>query len=234
MSSGSRVARQEADRADDRLDLVVRLLELDQRDDRVGLHGPADVDAVGARKVGEAGHGVGDAQLRGPREHEAHRAFLVVVGHQDDGPPEVRVDERRRRDDQLARRATPSPGGSHSPRAERGDTGERDRDPGDLHAREPLVQHGVGEQHRRHRVERAEHRDEREQALACSRARRARSRRRRRGRPPRRARASAGSIRSGARARGREREQDRERADARADERRERARPRGCRARGSR
>jgi len=70
------------------------VLELDQDDDRLGLDGPADEDeAVVAGKLSEIGHGVGHEQLGRPRQHEADRPLVVVVGHQDDRPPEVRVDE---------------------------------------------------------------------------------------------------------------------------------------------
>src|SRR5207248_3987569 len=93
--------RHERDVADDRhlgLGLV-----LDQHDDGLGLHGPAYVDElVGAREVGKVRHRVGDADRRRPREDEAHRALVVVVGHQYDGAPEVRVVQERRGDQQLA------------------------------------------------------------------------------------------------------------------------------------
>src|SRR5580765_6891558 len=56
---------------------------------------------------------------------------------------------------------------SHSARAQGGDTRERHADPGELHARETLVEDDEREQYRHHRIERAEHRDERKQAAAA-------------------------------------------------------------------
>ena len=178
-SSSAVAARgQVGDVADDRLGVVERLVELDEDDDRLGLHRAADVDdLVGVGEVAEVGHRLGDPQLGGPREHEPDRALLVVVGHQHDRPPEVRVDERRRGDRAAGRRATPRPQHRTQPACERADAGQRDADrrrAGARVSRSP--RNDVGEQHRRRpgRASRAPRRAR--AARGRSRARRARSR----------------------------------------------------------
>ena len=93
----------EADAAEDRRRRGVDVVELRQHHERLRLHRPADVDGVvRARQQLQRRHGLAGGDVGRPAEHEAHRAFLVVVRDQDDRLAEVRVVQRRRRDEQLA------------------------------------------------------------------------------------------------------------------------------------
>jgi hypothetical protein len=61
------------------------------------------VDLVaGVRQPRQVGHGVPDGDRGGTVEDEPHRALVGVLGDQDDGAPEVRVEDLRRGNEQLA------------------------------------------------------------------------------------------------------------------------------------
>ena len=93
----------EADAAEDRRGRGVDVVELREHHERLRLHRPADVDGiVRAGQQLQRRHGLAGGDVGRPAEHEAHRAFLVVVRDQDDRLAEVGVVQRRRRDEQLA------------------------------------------------------------------------------------------------------------------------------------
>ena len=54
---------------------------------------PTKTGAIGARQPFERRHRLRGRDVRGPAEHEAERPVVVVVGDQDDGLAEVRVDQ---------------------------------------------------------------------------------------------------------------------------------------------
>ena len=82
---------------------LLHVVELRQHDDRGRLHRAADVDAgAGVDEVFQRRHRIHDLGLGRPVEHEPHRALVGVLGDEHDRAPEVRVEERRRGDQELA------------------------------------------------------------------------------------------------------------------------------------
>ena len=97
------LGRQEADRAEHEGRRLVRVAEVAEHDDRLGLHGPADVDEVGVvDEIGERRHRVGDGDRRGPVEDHAHRALVAVLADEEDAAAEVRVEQVGPGDEQLS------------------------------------------------------------------------------------------------------------------------------------
>ena len=95
------VGPREAEVADDDRCGLRRLVELGEDEHRPGLHRPADEDErVGPCDVGQIGHRLAHRRLGRPVEDEPHRAVLSVLRDEHHRPAEVRVEERRRREEQ--------------------------------------------------------------------------------------------------------------------------------------
>ena len=97
------VERREAERLEERHRGVVGVEELAEHEHGLRLHRPADPDllAVVDDRL-ELRHRAGDLDGRRAVEHEPRRAVLGVLGHEDDGAPEVRVEQRRRGDEEVS------------------------------------------------------------------------------------------------------------------------------------
>ena len=97
------VERREAERAEERHRRVVRIDELAEHEHRIRLHRPAEPDLLLVLDERlELRHELRHRRRRRPVEHETCRAFVRVLGDEHDGAAEVRVEQRRRRDQQLA------------------------------------------------------------------------------------------------------------------------------------
>ena len=100
---GLGVGTHEADAVEDRRNAVLDVVELGEHHERLRLDRAADEDgSLRAGQPFEQRHRLGGAHVRGAAEHQAHRAVLVVVGDQDDGLAEVRIDEGGRRQEQVS------------------------------------------------------------------------------------------------------------------------------------
>ena len=78
-------------------------VEVGERRDRRRLDGAAHEDRVAVGdEVREMRHGLGHRSGCGSVQHEPHGALVGVRGDEHDGAPEVRVEQRRRGDEQLA------------------------------------------------------------------------------------------------------------------------------------
>ena len=102
ISSGS-VERGEAERAEERHRGVVRVEELAEHEHGLGLHGAADPDLVAVVDDRlELRHRARHLDRRRAVEHEPCGAVLGVLGHEDDGAAEVRVEQPRRGDEEVS------------------------------------------------------------------------------------------------------------------------------------
>jgi hypothetical protein len=82
---------------DDQHRRVLGILELGEAQHRLLLNRPADVDELLVLdERDEVRHGLRDRRVRAAVQHQPRGALLVVLGDEDDGPPEVRVEQRRR------------------------------------------------------------------------------------------------------------------------------------------
>ncbi len=97
------LAREKADRAEDKDARPLGVIELAQHDDRLLLHRAADVNQrVRVNEVGERRRRLADRDLGGPVEDDAHGALVAVLAHQHHGAVEVGVEQAGRRDEQLS------------------------------------------------------------------------------------------------------------------------------------
>src|SRR5262249_47692493 len=90
-------------RTEDRHCGVVRIEELSEHEHGLGLHRAADPDGLAVVDDGlELWHRARHLDRRGTVEDESFRALLGVLRHEDDRAAEVRVEQGRRRDEEVS------------------------------------------------------------------------------------------------------------------------------------
>ena len=94
--------REEPDRPERHQARALRVVELGHDHGRVGLDRAAlEQQVAGRHQVGERGNGLVHRHLGRTVEDDPDRALVVVMADQDDRAPEVRVEERGVRDQEL-------------------------------------------------------------------------------------------------------------------------------------
>ena len=96
------VGGREADPPHDQHPGGIGIKELRQQHDRARLHRASDVDGLLSRdRRLERRHGLADGDRGGAVEDDAECAFLAVHADQHHAAPEVRIEQRRRGEQQL-------------------------------------------------------------------------------------------------------------------------------------
>src|SRR5581483_11033377 len=95
--------RREAQRPEERHRGIVGIEELAEDEDCLRLHRAPDPHGIAVvDDLLELRHRAGDLHGRGAIEHEPGSPLLAVLGHEDDGAAEVRVEQGRRRDEEVS------------------------------------------------------------------------------------------------------------------------------------
>ena len=104
------VERGKAERAEERDGGIVGVDELSEDEHRVRLHRPAEPDLLFVLDERlELGDELGNGRGGGAVQDESCGALVRVLGHEDDRPAEVRVEQARGGDQELALERVHSP-----------------------------------------------------------------------------------------------------------------------------